>query len=99
MKRAAKSALTINGSPPFTTFRLLLWAMNRDMQIEFEDQGGVPRRQLLWLMNQELVRNGIFTLGAFILCFSHDRRDLRRLERAINSAMLVVRQAVAPRYH
>jgi glutamate-1-semialdehyde aminotransferase len=64
------------------------------MHMDFQAQGSIPGRQLLWLMNQELVRNGIFTLGAFILCFSHDRRDLRKLERAFDSSMSVLRQAV-----
>jgi glutamate-1-semialdehyde 2,1-aminomutase len=64
------------------------------MAMEFQDQPGVPGRQLLWLMNQELTRNRIFTLGAFILCFSHSGRDLRKLELALDSAMRVVRQAV-----
>jgi len=62
--------------------------------MEFRDQRGVSGRQLLWLMIQELTRGGIFTLGAFILCFSHSNRDLGRLERALDSSMNVVRRAV-----
>jgi glutamate-1-semialdehyde 2,1-aminomutase len=64
------------------------------MAMEFDDQHGVPGRQLLWLMNQELTRNRIFTLGAFVLCFSHGKRELRRLEQALDSAMSIVRRAV-----
>jgi glutamate-1-semialdehyde 2,1-aminomutase len=64
------------------------------MHIHFEDAGKISGRELLWLMNQELVRNGVFTLGAFILCFSHTDRDLRKLERAIDSAMSTIRQAI-----
>src|SRR6185369_14797063 len=64
------------------------------MHIEFENAGGVQRRELLWLMNQELVRHGIFTLGAFILCFSHNSRDLRRLAEAVDASMTIVRQAI-----
>ena len=64
------------------------------MHMDFQSQSNISGRQLLWLMNQELVRNGIFTLGAFLLCFSHDRRDLQKLESAFDSAMSVLRQAI-----
>jgi len=64
------------------------------MNIEFADGGTVTGRELLWLMNQELVRNGVFTLGAFILCFSHHDRDIRKIEKAIDSSMRVIRQSI-----
>jgi len=64
------------------------------MTMGFRDQNGVQGRQLLWLMIQELTRNRIFTLGAFILCFSHNNRDLKKLELAADAAMNVVRRAV-----
>ncbi len=64
------------------------------MSMEFRDQDGVHHRELYWLMIQELVRNGVFTFGAFILCFSHGYRDLQKLIRALDAAMAVLRQAV-----
>jgi len=63
------------------------------MHMDCETRDGVSGREQLWLMIQELVRNGILTCGAFILCYSHDRRDLRKLESALDSAMSVVRKA------
>jgi hypothetical protein len=45
-------------------------------------------------MNQQLARNGIFTFGAFVFCFSHNAKDLRKLERALDSSLHVVREAV-----
>lgn len=64
------------------------------MHIHFDSQAGVPQRELLWLLKQELARNGIFTLGAFILCFSHTQRDLRKLGKALECSMQTTRQAV-----
>jgi SAM-dependent methyltransferase len=64
------------------------------MHMEFEAHDGVSSREILWLMNQELARNGIFTLGAFILCFSHNHSDLRKLTKALDRSMAVCRQAV-----
>jgi glutamate-1-semialdehyde 2,1-aminomutase len=64
------------------------------MHMAFESQVGIPQRELLWLMIQELVRNRIFTFGAFILCYSHSNWDLRRLERALDRSMAVLRRAI-----
>jgi glutamate-1-semialdehyde aminotransferase/2-polyprenyl-3-methyl-5-hydroxy-6-metoxy-1,4-benzoquinol methylase len=64
------------------------------MSLEFQDHGTVSRRELFWLMNQQLCRNGIFTFGAFVLCFSHTSRDLRKLRRAFDLSMQVLRKAV-----
>jgi len=61
------------------------------LRIDLVDQAGIPRRHLLWLMIQELVRNGIFTLGAFILCYSHNNRDIRFLGQAFDRSMSVLR--------
>lgn len=64
------------------------------MHVHFESQGKVTQRELTWLLKQELARNGIFTLGAFILSFSHTQRDLDKLEKALARSMQTVRQAV-----
>jgi glutamate-1-semialdehyde aminotransferase len=64
------------------------------MHMHFESQDGVHSRELLWLMIQELVRNGIFTFGAFILCYSHNNWELRKLERALEQSMSVLRTAL-----
>jgi glutamate-1-semialdehyde 2,1-aminomutase len=64
------------------------------MSLQFQDHGTVSGRELFWLMNQQLARNGIFTFGAFIFCFSHTSRDLRKPEKAFDSSMQVLREAV-----
>jgi glutamate-1-semialdehyde aminotransferase/SAM-dependent methyltransferase len=64
------------------------------MHMDFQTQNGVTGRELLWLMIQQLVRNGIFTCGAFILSYSHSSRDLKKLEHELDSAMAVVSEAV-----
>jgi glutamate-1-semialdehyde aminotransferase len=64
------------------------------MTLAVEQHGNISARELLWLMIQQLVRERIFTLGAFIVCFSHNLKDLRRLVKAFDSAMSVVSQAV-----
>jgi glutamate-1-semialdehyde aminotransferase len=64
------------------------------MHMDFHDCGSVPSRHLLWLMIQELMRNGIFTCGAFILCLSHSGRDERKLQKAFESSFSVLRQAI-----
>jgi len=64
------------------------------MSLDFQQHGAVSGRELLWLMIQELVRHRVFTLGAFILCFSHSQRDLRKLGRAFDAAMSVLHKAV-----
>lgn len=47
-----------------------------------------------WLLIQELVGRGVYTLGAFLLCYRHSRRDLERLGEAFQEAMAVVRRAL-----
>jgi glutamate-1-semialdehyde aminotransferase len=64
------------------------------MHLEFQSHGNLSGRQLHWLMVQELVRNGVFTLGAFILCYSHSRKDLQLLGKAMDAALSVVHTAV-----
>ena len=64
------------------------------MHIDFQPHGRVDARELLWLLNQELTRRGIFTLGAFILCYSHTARDIKRLVAALEASMSTVRDAV-----
>lgn len=64
------------------------------LHLEFEDQAPLMRRELLWLTIQELVRDGIFTLGSFVLCYSHRDEDLGRLLRSMRRAMEVVRRAL-----
>jgi glutamate-1-semialdehyde 2,1-aminomutase len=64
------------------------------MHIDFQKHGRVSGRELLWLFIQELVKNGVLTFGAFILCYTHDRRDLRKIETATEQALSAVRKAV-----
>jgi glutamate-1-semialdehyde aminotransferase/SAM-dependent methyltransferase len=64
------------------------------MHMEFDDHGPVGGRELLWLMLQELERHGVFTLGAFILSYSHGRRDLNHLFAALESSFAKLREAI-----
>jgi glutamate-1-semialdehyde aminotransferase/ubiquinone/menaquinone biosynthesis C-methylase UbiE len=60
----------------------------------FADAGPVSGRAMRWLFVQELVRDGVFTLGSFNLCYRHTRGDVQRLDRSLRKAFGVLRQAI-----
>jgi len=64
------------------------------LHLHFADHDGVGGRQLRWLFIQEMVGNGVFTLGAFLLCHSHSEEDLQHIVDACERSLQVVRLAL-----
>jgi glutamate-1-semialdehyde 2,1-aminomutase len=62
--------------------------------LECDHQGGLSADAMRWLLIQELARDGVYTLGAFNLCFSHTDRDIERIEASIRRAIGVLRTAL-----
>ncbi len=60
----------------------------------FANAPGASARELHWLFIQELMRDRIFTLGSFNLCYRHTRSDLDRLARAFRNSLGVIREAI-----
>jgi glutamate-1-semialdehyde 2,1-aminomutase len=56
--------------------------------------GALSRRELRWLLIQELARAGILTQGSLTLCYSHTNRDLRAIAAALAGALRVASTAV-----
>jgi glutamate-1-semialdehyde 2,1-aminomutase len=63
-------------------------------QLHFEDQAGISGRELRWLCIQELVSNGILTLGSFLLCYSHSEGDMQKTADALEKAIRVIKKAL-----
>lgn len=63
--------------------------------LAFDDAGGVPARELRWLLIQELARAGVLTVGTFSVCYSHDEHDLLTTIGAFDTAMEAVGRAIA----
>ncbi len=64
-------------------------------QLQFQDQAGISEKELRWLCIQELVSNGILTLGTFLPCYSHSDKDLIDTVNAMKNALRVVAKAVS----
>lgn len=62
--------------------------------LAFDRHGAVAPIELQWLMIQELARDGILTVGAFNLCFSHTDEDIERIIGSVRKAFGVVKKAV-----
>ncbi len=60
----------------------------------FEDQNGIPERELRWLFVQEMVGEGILMLGTLNPCFSHTESDLGRVRDGFAKGMKAVREVL-----
>lgn len=63
-------------------------------QLAVPDQGGVPGRDLRWLMIQKLSEHDVVTLGTFLPCLAHDAEDLRIVTAALVAGLDAVQAAV-----
>jgi glutamate-1-semialdehyde 2,1-aminomutase len=62
--------------------------------LQCHHQGGLRAEAMLWLLIQELARDGVLTLGAFNLCYSHTDEDLDRIAISFRRSAGVLAVAV-----
>ena len=61
----------------------------------FVDQPSARKEALRTLFLLEMIRQGIFTLGSFNICYRHDDHDIARVGDALDTALGIVAQELA----